>query len=358
MDVEGKLAAITRNLVEVITPEELRERLSSGSQLRGYIGYEPSGLVHIGHLIWMNKVKDLVEAGVHFIVLEATWHAMINDKLGGDIDLIRKAAWLMREVMRSVGVDVDRVEFVDAERIASDRDYWALVIKVMKLTTLARMRRALTIMGRNYDEAELDASKLIYPAMQVSDILYMDLDLALGGLDQRKAHVLQREVAERMGRKKVVALHTPILTGLSGGRRMEGVEKDEEVAAFKMSKSKASDAIFLSDSEDEVRSKIRAAYCPPRQVEFNPIIEINRYILFARPGFVLHVERPQKYGGPIDFHSYEELANAYVQGRLHPADLKEATAEALVKLLEGPRRLFERPEVRELVSVIESKVSR
>ena len=358
MQVDERLSIITRNLVEVLTEEELSEKMASGSTLRGYIGYEPSGLVHVGHLIWMNKVRDLLEAGVHFVVLEATWHAMINDKLGGNIELIRKAAWLMREVMRSVGIDVDRIEFVDAERLASDKDYWALVIKVMKLTTLARMKRALTIMGRSYDEAELDTSKLIYPAMQVSDIIYMDLDIALGGLDQRKAHVLQREVAERMGRKKVIALHTPILTGLSGGRRMEGVERDDEVAAFKMSKSKASDAIFLSDSEEEVRSKIRAAYCPPRQVEFNPVMEINKYILFARPGFVLHVERPQKYGGPVDFHSYQELEAAYIQGRLHPADLKEATAEALNRVLEGPRKLFERPDVREVVNTIESRVSR
>ncbi len=358
MQLDERLSVITRNLVEVITEDELKGRLASGSTLKAYIGYEPSGLVHVGHLIWMNKIMDLLEAGVHFVVLEATWHAMINDKLGGDIGLIRKAAWLVREVMRSVGVDVDRVEFVDAERLASDKDYWALVIRVMKLTTLARMRRALTIMGRSYDEAEIDTSKLIYPAMQVSDIMYMDLDIALGGLDQRKAHVLQREVAERMGRKKVIALHTPILTGLSGGKRMEGLERDEEVAAFKMSKSKASDAIFVSDSEDEVRSKIRAAYCPPRQVEFNPVLEINKYVLFARPGFVLHVERPQKYGGPVDFYSYQELEAAYVQGKLHPADLKEATANALNMLLEGARKLFERPDVKEIVNIVESRVSR
>jgi len=358
LTAEDKLSLITRNLVEVLTEAELKEKLGSGQRLRGYIGYEPSGLVHIGHLIWMNKVRDLVDAGVHFVVLEATWHAMINDKLGGDIDLIRKAAWLMREVMRSVGVDVDRVEFVDAERLASDKDYWALVIKVMKMTSLARMRRALTIMGRSVDEAELDTSKLIYPAMQVSDIIYLDLDLALGGLDQRKAHVLQREVAERMGRKKVIALHTPILTGLSGGKRMEGAEKDEEVAAFKMSKSKASDAIFVNDAPEEIRAKVRAAYCPPRQVEFNPVMEINKYLLFAKSGFTLHVDRPQKYGGPVDFYSYEELERAYVEGRLHPADLKEATAESLVRLLEGPRKLFERPDVAQLVKVLESKVTR
>jgi len=60
----------------------------------------------------------------------------------------------------------------------------------------------------------------------------------------------------------------------------------------------------------------------------------------------------------VDFYSYEELERAYVEGRLHPADLKEATAESLVRLLEGPRKLFERPDVAQLVKVLESKVTR
>ncbi len=358
MDLEERTQLITRNLIEVITEGELKEKLASGARLKGYIGYEPSGLAHIGHLIWMFKVRDLVNAGIDFYVLEATWHAMINDKLGGDINLIRKAAQLMREIMASVGVPVESVHFVDAESMASDKDYWALIIKVMKMTTLARMKRALTIMGRNMDEAELDSSKLIYPAMQVSDIIYMDLDIALGGLDQRKAHVLQREVAERMGKKKAIALHTPILTGLEGGKRMEGAEADEQASAFKMSKSRASTAIFVTDSAEEVRTKIRAAYCPPRQAEMNPVLEINKYILFATPGFVLHVDRPARYGGPVDFYSYKELERAYVEGKLHPADLKEATAEALIKLLEGPRRVAERPDVRELIKAVEGNMSR
>lgn len=358
MDSETRLSLITRNLVEVITEDELREKVSSGAQLKGYIGYEPSGLAHIGHLIWMFKVKDLVEAGVQFNVLEATWHAMINDKLGGNMELIRRSAWLFREVMRSLGVPVDSINFVDAESMASDKEYWALVLRVLKMTSLARVKRALTIMGRSMDEAELDASKIVYPAMQVSDIIYMDLDIALGGLDQRKAHVLQREVAERMGRKKVIALHTPILTGLEGGKRMEGVESDEQAAAFKMSKSKASSAIFVNDTPEQVRAKIRSAYCPPRQAEMNPVMEIAKYILFARPGFVLHVERPAKYGGPVDFYSYQELESYYLSGRLHPADLKEAVADSLIGLLEGPRKLFERDDVKELVKVLESSVTR
>ncbi|RLF21365.1 MAG: tyrosine--tRNA ligase, partial [Thermoprotei archaeon] len=81
------LKEVLMGVEEVITKEELAEALSE--KTKGYIGFEPSGLVHIGWLIWAWKVQDLVEAGVDMTVLAATWHAWINDKLGGEMDRIK-----------------------------------------------------------------------------------------------------------------------------------------------------------------------------------------------------------------------------------------------------------------------------
>ncbi len=354
MDVEERFNLIVRGTIEVVTREELRAKLEAGEKLKGYIGFEPSGLIHVGWLVWMFKVKDLVDAGVDFYVLEATWHAFINDKLGGDMNLIRKAALITRKTLEALGVEPGRVKYVDAKDLASDEDYWALVLRVLKATTLARMKRALTIMGRKAEEAELDTSKLVYPAMQVSDIYYMDLDIALGGMDQRKAHMLARDLAPKLGFKKPIALHTPLITGLAGGRRMETAEIDELYAEFKMSKSKPENTILVHDEPEAIRAKLRKAYCPARVVEFNPVMEIAKYILFSQPGFVLHVDRPAKYDGPIDYYSYEDLERDYVEGRLHPLDLKNAVADALAELLEPVRRtLLGDPEARRAIEEIE-----
>ncbi len=360
MDVEEKLRLITRNTLEVVTVEELRAKLESGERLRGYIGYEPSGLVHVGWLVWFFKVRDLVEAGVDFTILEATWHAFINDKLGGDMGLIRAAAGIVRESMRALGIPVDRIRFVDAEELASDKDYWGLLLRVAKRNTLHRVRRALTIMGRKESDAELDSSKIIYPLMQVTDIFYLDLDIALGGMDQRKAHMLARDTAEKLGVKKPIAIHTPIISSLQGGARMEaGKPIDDLLAERKMTKSKPWTAIFLHDEPEAIREKIRRAYCPARQVDGNPVIEIARYVLFAQPGFRLHVDRPEKYGGPITYESYEDLERDFTEGRLHPADLKMAVAEALIELLAPVReRLLGDPRIRELIERIEASVTR
>jgi len=358
MDIDEKLEKVVRNTVEVITREELEGLLASNSKPRGYIGFEPSGLVHVGWLVWMYKVKDLVEAGVDFYVLEATWHAYINDKLGGDLELIRKAARYTRRVLEAIGVDTSRVHFVDAEELVSDKDYWGLLLRSAKKTTLARVRRALTIMGRTVDEAETDFSKLIYPLMQVTDIFYLDLDIALGGLDQRKAHMLARDIAEKLGVKKPIAIHTPVISGLLGPAKKrigERGEVDELLVEVKMSKSKPETAIFLHDSPEEIRGKVMKAYCPPRVVEFNPVVEINKYILFQQPGFTLHVERPPEYGGALDITSIEELESLYTNGGLHPLDLKKATAEALVEFVGGiQRRLFSSQETLRLLEELKS----
>ena len=360
MDVDRRLELISRNTVEVVTREELREKLESGVKLKGYIGYEPSGIVHIGWLVWIFKVKDLVDAGVDFTVLEATWHAYINDKLGGDLGLIRMASRIVRRILSASGVPEGSVRYVDAEDLASDKDYWALLIRSAKSASLARIRRALTIMGRRAEDAEIDSSKIIYPLMQVSDIFYLDLDIALGGMDQRKAHMLVRDIAEKVGRKKPVALHTPIISSLQGPGRMEaGGEVDEVLAAVKMSKSKPETAVFVVDSDEDIRRKLRRAYCPPRVAEGNPVMEIARYLLFAREGFTLKVDRPAKYGGPVEYNSYSELERDYTSGSLHPLDLKNAVAESLIDVVRPLREaILGDRELAEAVRLIESRVSR
>ncbi len=332
------LENILKNTEEVLTRDELETLLKRGG--RGYIGFEPSGLVHIGWVIWARKLQELIESGMEMIVLAATWHAWINDKLGGDINLIKDTARYVRHFLQGLGVDITKITFMDAEEVVNDPRYWGIVLRVAKSLTLARVKRAITIMGRKESEVVLDFAKLIYPCMQVADIFYLDLDLALGGIDQRKAHVLAREVAPKLGYKKPVAIHTPLLIGLQG---IKGVSTDEEemIVDSKMSKSKPQSCVFVHDPPEVIRKKIRSAYCPPKEIRNNPILEINRLILFAKPGFELYIERPEKYGGSIVVSSYDELVSLYVKGKLHPLDLKNATAEALIRELEGVRKHFE-----------------
>ncbi len=355
MDIEERVELIVRGTAEVVTVDELRRVLESSSP-KGYLGFEPSGIFHVGWLVWALKFKDLVDAGVDMRLLAATWHAWINDKLGGNMRLLRAAAKHVVEVLNCLGLE-GRFKLVYAEDLVSRIEYWEKLLRVAKAVSLARVKRALTIMGRRLEEGESDFSKLIYPLMQVTDIFEMDLDIALGGMDQRKAHMLQRDVAERLGWKKAVAIHTPLIPSLQGTGRMD--VKGEDISEIKMSKSRPSSAIFITDSDEEIRAKLRRAYCPPRSLEGNPITEMIRNIVFRGREVEFTINRPSRFGGPITVHTYEELKRLYVNGRIHPLDLKNALAEHLIKLIAPIReRILTNPETRELIEAVKSSISR
>jgi len=328
-----RLETILAHTNEVVTKEELDEVVQKDKP-RAYIGFEPSGTVHLGWKICTNKIKDFLAAGFDFTVLLADWHAYINDKLGGDIEVIKLCGRYMEDCFAAMGVETDKINFVYASDYVGDPKYWELVLKTSKAVSVARVKRAMDIMGRGAEEAEKDLSKLFYPAMQVADIFYLDLDVAYGGTDQRHAHMLARDVAKKINRKAPVAIHTPLLTGLQAGGRMDPLEA-------KMSKSKPDSMISIHDTADEVNRKLKKAYCPEKQVEGNPVLEMCKYVIFPElhdESFVIN--RPEKWGGNLEFASYQELEDAFM-GDLHPLDLKTSAAKYLNKILEPVHAYFE-----------------
>ncbi len=110
--------------------------------------------------------------------------------------------------------------------------------------------------------------------------------------------------------------------------------------AAKMSKSDPDSGVFIHDSPADIERKIKKAFCPP-EVEDNPILEIAKLIIFPRTGS-LTIQRPEKFGGPVAFGSYEELKARYLEGKLHPMDLKNGVAQALIEVLRPTREFFEK----------------
>lgn len=334
---------------EVVTEEEFRRLFESSDHPEAYIGFEPSGFLHIGNfLITSRMVNLLIDAGFHVKILLADWHAFINDKFGGNMESIRACGRYMEDAFRFSSDRRKGLDFVYATDVIGNSDYWTELIKNAKSVTLSRLKRALTIMGRSEDEAEMDSSKMLYPLMQVTDIFMLGVDVAYAGMDQRKAHMLAREVAESRKLKKPVALHTPLLSSLKGSNRMGS-------ALSKMSKSDPSGSIFLHDGEQEIYAKIKSAYCPVEE-EANPVLDICRFIIFPYAGRI-HVERQEKYGGNVDFGDYVSLRETYLSGKLHPLDLKTSAAAALWGIMEPfHRHYMENPS--ELDALKQLKITR
>ncbi len=353
MDVEARLALIRRVGEEIITEGELRTLLETREHPTAYDGFEPSGLAHLPFgVLRPILVEDMVKAGVRMKLWIADWFAWVNNKMGGDLAKIQEVGRYFVEVWKAAGVDMSKVDILWTSDAAKSEEYWKKVITVAQNSTLARAQRALTIAGRSSREA-LQAAQLFYPMMQVADIFWLDVDICQLGLDQRRADILAREIAEKMKWKKPVAVHHHMLVGLQGKKEPEGYDENSDLdaeIASKMSKSKPETSIFVHDSPEVIARKINSAYCPPKTVEGNALMEYSRYIIFRKRGS-LKVERPEKYGGTVEFSSYRELEDAYLAGSLHPADLKKGVSESLDAIIKpirdhfakdpGARRLYE-----------------
>ena len=350
MDTESRLWLVARNTEEIITGEEMRTLLESSTHPRSYWGFEASGLMHIGMgLVCGRKIIDMIEAGFDFIIFLADWHSWINNKLGGRMENIRTCGEYFKQCFTALGIP-STARYLWASDLASRGEYWEKVIRVGKSVNVNRIWRALPIMGREMNQSDLEAAATFYPCMQVADIFQMELDVACAGMDQRKAHALARDVADKLERRKPISLHTHLLPGLAGMKKMDTTKFDEneELNAkitSKMSKSVAESGVIVHDEPEDIRKKLRAAYCPEKETENNPVIEIARYAIFPwKETFT--IDRPARYGGPTSFGKAEELEEEYRLGKVHPLDLKNSVAEALIKILEPVREEFRRhPEL-------------
>lgn len=362
MDLERKIELISRPPTEeVLTREELKRLFETNDHPVAYNGWEPSGTVHLGTgLICSYKMKDFIEAGVRFKAYLAVWHAWINNKFGGNLELIKKAADHFRHSWISLGVPENKIEFVHADELYDGNEYWRKMLLVAKQMTIARTKRTLEIAGRTNAEANY-VSDFIYTPMQVADIFHMNVNICQLGMDQRKANVVAREVGPSLNFWKPVCVHHHLLQGLVKPAVWPITEenKKEALVSAKMSKSRPDTCIFIYDTPEEIKKKLSAAFCPEKIVEYNPVIDICKHIVF-REHDTLIIERSQKFGGNLELQSFDELVNKYRKGELHPLDLKNAVSEVLIKILEPSRRYFEKnKEAKEGLNTIRSaKVTR
>jgi len=336
MDIEKKIDLVKRKpLEEVVTDEDLKKIFENYQNPKHYIGFEISGKVHLGTgLCTTLKIKDFMEAGIKPTIFLADYHSYINQKLGGDLEKIRKVATgYFKHAFVSLGLDESKVDYVLASDLY-DSEYWKEVLKISKDTTIKRMLRCITIMGRKETEGTSSAA-VLYPAMQAADIFMLDVQIAHAGMDQRKVHMLARELSHSY-KKDFVAVHGHLLPGLQGMERMS----PDQVIEAKMSKSKPSSAIFIHDTPEEIKSKIKKAYCPEKVIEGNPILEYAEYLILRDKG--MKVERPEKFGGDLEIPNIEELKKVYSEGKLHPMDLKNTVTRELTDLLKPCREYFEK----------------
>jgi tyrosyl-tRNA synthetase len=314
MDLDSKKENIKRGTLEVVTEEELLGKIKKDGPI-AYIGYEPSGKIHLGHAITVKKMIDLQNAGFKVKILLADLHAYLNGK--GSLEEIEEISKYNMNCFRALGLSED-TEFILGSSFQTHEDYTYKIYELALSTTLTRAKRSMAQITR--DSKDHKVAEVIYPLMQVIDMIFLNVDVALGGMEQRKIHMLARESLPKMGFEAPVCLHTPLLHGTDGSDKMSSSKENY---------------IAIDDEPDVIRKKLQKSFCPQGQVEGNPVIEIAEHFIFTVDKKIL-IERPQKFGGNLELN-YNDLLEVYSNNELHPLDLKNSVIKRLIEILEPIR---------------------
>ena len=339
---------------ECISEAELKELIISkgrgadGPGFNLYDGFEPSGRMHIAQGVFkaMNVNKcTFPGSNGNFVFWVADWFALMNDKMGGDLDKIKTVGHYLIEVWKAAGMDLSHVTFKWAsEEITQHADkYWPTMLDVARRFNITRVKKCCQIMGRL--EGSLTAAQILYPLMQCTDIFFLQADICQLGVDQRKVNMLAREYCDAANIKhKPIILSHHMLFGLKAGQE-------------KMSKSDPDSAIFMEDAAADVERKINNAYCPSKPEEAtattstpsddagkesmhlveddlkNPCLDYIKNIIFSAPGATFT-------RGSKTFSDYDSVKAAFLGGEISEGELKSGLIASLNQLLEPVRSHF------------------
>jgi tyrosyl-tRNA synthetase len=336
MDIGDRLKLIKRNTQEIITEDELVKLLDEKKHPSVYLGTSVTGRPHIGYFAWVQKLADLLKAGFKVKVLLADIHGALDNT---PWDLLEKRykyyEIVIPAMIEAMGADLKNFEMVKGSDFQLKKEYILDVLKMSTLTSVRDCTKAASDVVKMGDNPKL--SGLIYPILQSVDEEYLDVDMQMGAVDQRKILVFAREFLPQIGYRSRVELMIPFIRGLT----QEG----------KMSSSIKNSKIDLLDSEMIIKEKLKNAYCEEGNPE-NGVLEFAETVIMTQKHdkdeeFVIN--RPEKWGGPMKFRTREELHDAFVTKKLHPMDLKTGVAFEINKLLEPIRNKFEHENAKKIL---------
>jgi len=326
MDAKKRFELITRNLQEVIGENELKDLLKKKKEISVYWGTMPTGSISIAYFFPMLKIADFLKAGLKVKILLADLHAALDSvpwiELEGRYDYYERA---IVTILKTIGVKVKDLEFVKGSEMQLKPEYMYDVLQLASLSSANDATRAASEAVKSAKGGKVKVSGLLYPLMQALDEQYLGVDIQFAGVDQRKIMVYAREFLPKIGYKRRVELMNPMIRGLVGKQMSSSIEATK---------------IDLLSDEKSVQKKINGADCVSGDSD-NGVMALLKYLIFVLKqdkGEKFIIERSGKYGGNLEYSSYEKVERDFAKKKLHPLDLKNAVAKELNVLLENFRK--------------------
>ncbi|XP_067581416.1 tyrosine--tRNA ligase, cytoplasmic isoform X3 [Pseudorca crassidens] len=300
---EEKLHLITRNLQEVLGEEKVKEILKE-RELKVYWGTATTGKPHVAYFVPMSKIADFLKAGCEVTILFADLHAYLdNMKAPWELLELRTSYYenVIKAMLESIGVPLEKLRFIKGTDYQLSKEYTLDVYRLSSVVTQHDAKKAGAEVVKQVEHPLL--SGLLYPGLQALDEEYLKVDAQFGGVDQRK------------------------------------------IFTFAEKESK----IDLLDRKEDVKKKLKKAFCEPGNVDNNGVLSFIKHVLFPlKSEFV--ILRDEKWGGNKTYTAYLDLEKDFADEVVHPGDLKNSVEVALNKLLDPIREKFNTPALKKLSS--------
>lgn len=308
---------LKKDTAEIVTEEEFDE-ITEKTSPKSYWGVAPTGAPHIGYYRLIEKQQQLMDQGFDHSILIADLHGYLDDEKT-PWDVMGERSETYKKTFELLGLD--DAEFFRGSEFQTQEEYMIDTLRSMTKVTASRAERA----GSEVVRAESPSvGELAYPIMQNLDAVYLESDLAVGGTDQRHVYMLGREMLPEMGYESPAFMFTPLGKSIRGD---------------KMSASEGAGKLTVWEDPESIDDKIQSAYCPPEEIEENPVVDYISHFVLPQLG-EFKISRKNEYGGDLEYTNRENFEQDYRSGEIHPADLKPAASKHIAEALEPVREYF------------------
>jgi tyrosyl-tRNA synthetase len=228
--VEQQLAYLKKGLAELISEEDLRERLErsarSGRPLRVKAGFDPTAPdLHLGHTVLLRKMKHFQDLGHTVIFLIGDMTGLIGDPTGRNItrppmtraEIDKNAETYKTQVFKLLNPVKTEVRFNSEWLQPLRTEDW---IRLASKYTVARLLERDEFANRLKEGAPISVHELMYPLSQAYDSVALRCDVEMGGTDQKFNLLVGRQIQRDYDQPPQIVATVPILEGTDGFEKM------------------------------------------------------------------------------------------------------------------------------------------
>lgn len=226
IDIENQLKIILRGVSDIVSVEELKQKLQKKKQLTVKLGVDPTAPdIHLGHTVILRKLRQFQDLGHKVVFIIGDFTARIGDPSGRDTT---RPILSEEEILANAKTYTQQVfKILDKEKTEiAYNSQWLYPLGISGLLqlcskyTVARMLERDDFSQRYKNNVPITILEFIYPLLQGYDSVAIKADVEIGGNDQKFNLVVGRELQKDANLEPQVIITMPLLEGTDGVKKM------------------------------------------------------------------------------------------------------------------------------------------